>query len=385
MLDTVILFIPKPNFQILKHERFFPTTKFLGSSLDAYSKHVNNPTAADKQSGIYLPRLTVNKRGGQISLKVEFSVPKILYGNNLDEVDEADFPKVVELLKTKLWHMGVAVSASSLMAAEVSSFHPSKNIPLRGGYTSSFVIRELHKVNLTRKLDFDKVDFRNEGQSMQLYSVSHALVVYDKLVDLAKTESRAIDKDQTKGQQSLLDLIAKKDPKTEILRIEIRLSKKAKMNQVLTKLGYKTNPTFQQIFKKDVCRKVLQDYWQSYLEPDSFLFDGISKVSSVFISIVGQNAKIKPKQALYLTGLNLVSKEFGLRQLRSMIEAMGHKKNWERIRKDCKLFKPEAVPKLPNDFVKIIKDTIAAMDCYKTGKQQVNVKPQVHNPHLEYH
>lgn len=385
MLDTVILLIPKTNFQIMKHERFMPTTKYLGSSFDAYSKHVNNPTAAEKQSGVYLPRLTVIRRGGQISLKIEFSVPKILYGNNLDEVEESDFQKIIELLKTKLWQMGVAISGSSLTSAEVSAFHPSKNIPLRGGYTSSFVIRELHKVNLSRKLDFDKVDFRNEGQSMQFYSASHALVMYDKLIDMAKTEGRAVDKDQTKGQLSLLDLIAKKDPKTEILRIEVRLSKKAKMNQMLTKLGHAPNLTFQQVCKKKLCGSILQDYWQSYLEPDAFLFDGISKVGSVFIAVVGQYARIKPKQAIYLTGLNLISKEFGMRQLRQMVEAMGCKKNWERIRKDCRLFKPETVPKLPNDFVKIIKDAIQSMDCYRTGRQPDRVKPKAHNPHLVYH
>ena len=72
------------------------------------------------------------------------------------------------------------------------------------------VIAELEKVNLTEKLDLDKTQFRNSGHSLQYRAKSHSLVFYDKILDLQKTEKRAIDQDQKLQQQSLLDFLGQK-------------------------------------------------------------------------------------------------------------------------------------------------------------------------------
>ena len=44
--------------------------------------------------------------------------------------------------------------------------------------------------------DFEQIKFRNGGESLQLYSNRHSVVLYDKAQDLIKPEKRAIDKDQ---------------------------------------------------------------------------------------------------------------------------------------------------------------------------------------------
>ena len=109
---------------------------------------MNNPTKEDKKNGVYKPKLTMIKRGNRIYLKIEFSAPKLLFSNNLDELEEMDFDKVVNELRKKILEMGVRLFAVQVENAEVISFHPSKNIPLSKGYTSSFAIRELSKINL---------------------------------------------------------------------------------------------------------------------------------------------------------------------------------------------------------------------------------------------
>jgi len=70
-----------------------------------------NPTPNELKQGIYKPRLTITKRinrerNFEIPLKIEFSIPKLLYGNNFDEVTDADFPAVIQKLKTVLKDMG---------------------------------------------------------------------------------------------------------------------------------------------------------------------------------------------------------------------------------------------------------------------------------------
>ena len=43
--------------------------------------------------------MTIIKRGREIYLKIEFSAPKLLFGNNLEELEEADFDKIINKLQ----------------------------------------------------------------------------------------------------------------------------------------------------------------------------------------------------------------------------------------------------------------------------------------------
>lgn len=49
------------------------------------------------------------KRGRNFLLKIEFSAPKLLYGNNLEELETEHFDKVAKLLQERLRDMGVIV------------------------------------------------------------------------------------------------------------------------------------------------------------------------------------------------------------------------------------------------------------------------------------
>ena len=153
MLDTVVLTIQRDKFTLLDPIKDLVAPWDLQSRTSKYEKYVKNPSARDKNAGLYQPRLTGVKRwtsgqAFQSVLKVEFSVPKLLYGNNLEEVEEKDFPLVIEALRSRLFQMGVIISIADLEAAPVTVFHPSKNIVLTNGYTASLVMKELAKINL---------------------------------------------------------------------------------------------------------------------------------------------------------------------------------------------------------------------------------------------
>jgi 6-phosphogluconate dehydrogenase (decarboxylating) len=82
------------------------------NALRGYFKLIQNPTKSELKNGIYKPRLTMTKRFNttgrhEATLAIEFSAPKLLYGNNFDELTENDFTLVVELLQSKLKEMGV--------------------------------------------------------------------------------------------------------------------------------------------------------------------------------------------------------------------------------------------------------------------------------------
>ena len=123
MLDTIVLQIPIDYSSIVNHDRFNPTTKGINDDPRKFVRYVNNPIKEDKEKWGYMPRLTMIKRGSRIYLKVEFSAPKLLFGNNLDELEENDFNKVVGELQSKILKMGVRLWRHQIEEAVVIVFH----------------------------------------------------------------------------------------------------------------------------------------------------------------------------------------------------------------------------------------------------------------------
>lgn len=378
MLDTVILTIPreifgKEQFRYLP-EMFTPDARVLNTLSGSLIKCVNNPTAFDKKEGVYKPRLTLIKRptknGSKISLKIEFSVAKMLYGNNVEEVEESDFEKVVSALHLAMRGMSVFISPETLKSASVSTFHPSKNIELTGRYTSTFVIKELYKVNASQKMDLDKDSFRNNGSSLQLYTNSHSLVIYDKIKDLSKPEKRAIDKDQNSIQLSLFETLAKKERK-ELLRIEVRLTKKVKMRAVLRRLGFNEGPTFRDIFQKDVCQKILTNYWDELIAHENlFLFDMENNPKRVLEAVFKNDLNIKPKEAVFLVGLWVLCKE-GIRDTRAIIEQHADIRTWYRIAEGLKVL-DDVSGRVYHGWFRQIKDNLVTFDSYRLSTKEVD-------------
>lgn len=342
MLDTVVLTIPANRFRVQNPERFSPPSSILWQPGNYLIRCVNNPTAQDKKDGWYKPRLTLIKRPGKvpfdIPLRIEFSAPKLLFLNNIDELEETDFETVLKTLKVRMREMGVDVPLEILRTAPVSVFHASKNIILKDGYTASFAINELQKISLSRRLDMNKADFRNEGQALQYYTNSYAFVAYDKMRDITKPKNRAIDKDKTGYQLSLFEQIKQRSATPEILRIEVRMTKKPKMLSVLDKLEFNKAATFENIFNKMLCQQMITYCWKEFLGNNTlFLFDMSSGPQQIFREIVENAPGITTKEAIYLLGLKVLCRDTGgIRQFRRLLEEYFSDRTWYRLAKNLK-------------------------------------------------
>jgi hypothetical protein len=336
MLDTVILNVPRDRVRDIGNSNGVRSWD-LQARTSTYEKHTKNPPRG-LHDGVYRPRLTGIKRGvGQkrwiAFVKIEFSVPKLLFNNNLEEVSEKDFPKIIDLLYDRLIDAGCIISKQDLRGATVAAFHPSKNIILKEGYTATLVGKELSKINLNKKFDLSKTSFRNSGQSLQGYTTAHSVIFYDKIADLSQKKKRAVDKDQTSLQLTLFADLKKTRPDLEVLRFEIRLSQKQKLNAVLQQLGFNKDPTFADIFKKDVCQKIVRHYWNTLIKGENlFLFEMSVGPKQTLKAILKKYRGIRAKEAVYLVGLDSLCKdEGGIRELRQIIEPHLSQRNWYRI------------------------------------------------------
>lgn len=326
MIDTVILEIPKVLCLVDdKDISKWSLVKGYGS-FKVFVRHF-------PKDGIYRPRLSLIARGGAKSLKIEFSIPKLLYNNNLQEVSEADFEAVIDKLKSIIWsEFGIKIFRDNLKRAKVMSFHPSKNILFTNSYTAKHIIKVLSQVNFSLKLDKNKSDFRNGGESFQIYSQVHSFVMYDKISDFRKTKNRSIDEDQISMQKSLFDLVKKNNNWQEVLRLEIRLSKKRKVNETLESLGYSKNPLFQDLFQNNICQKIVIWYWENFImKGNKMLFISKDKPQDILVQMISI-AGVKPKEALMLVGTILLMKdEGGVRDLRNILSVSYSDRSWYRL------------------------------------------------------
>jgi hypothetical protein len=329
MLDTVVLNFDIDKFKIKKSYLFRPDAEGFLKTF-GQGKAINNPTKADFFNVGYSPRMTLYKRpskmGFMYGLRIEFSAPKILYQNNLDELKEDDFEELINTLQKRIENRGVYINKKNLINANVSVFHPSKNIELNNYTTATMVLRDLAKVDLTRRLDLTKTIFPVNGESLQYYSNSHSFVFYDKIADMKKPSKRAIDKENNPFQKSLFAEIkeVRKFVDVEILRMEVRLTNKRKMNKILTECGFKESPKFKGIFKKEDCQKILQKYWQDLvLEKNKMIFlKETNNKQEAMIKFLIQARKKGKKQAkaLNLWLLSELQRDQGMVLINQIIE-----------------------------------------------------------------
>jgi hypothetical protein len=370
MIDTIVLIIPKgyiPN--PLEYDRFRPSIRGLfdkSYKSKGYDKYVQNPTKEDQKSG-YKPRLAIYQRyypnEMQIPLKIEFSIPKLLNGNNIVEVKESDFNLIIKTLQERLKQMGIQVFAISLANAFVSAIHFSKNFILEDYATTSMILKDLSKIDLTKRLKLNYRHFQNDGQALYLDSDSYQIVFYDKIADINQTKRHKIDKDPTPQQESLFEVYKKQKNPKEILRYEIRIAKKAKLKSLLKEIGFDKELTFQNLFNRDLSRQILQYYWKKFIEDESYMLILLDDKPDRVFQKINENAKcrISLEKNLALTASSILINKFGMQGAREIIETKYHTRTWARFR-DNTLKKN--LPKASNS-VSYIKYITEALDKFE--------------------
>lgn len=368
MIDTIILNIPYRFIKVIDPDKFRPSLRIMDRIGVGYMAFYNNQTAQEKRGKIYRPKLTLYKRGCDYELKIQFSPAMLLFRNNLFELIEEQIEEVLDALQKSLFGIGVVVDKEVLRCAYVAAFHPSKNIPISGGYSAMDIISEINKMCVTEKLDIDNKDFRNGGHGVQLRAESHALTFYDKMKDLEKGDSRSYEyeKNQKIQRQSLFYVI-RQERKPEILRMEARLCERQKMKSILKQIGLPVEPIFANIFKKEVCQKVLLYYFKTYIEPNFFVFDFETGPQDILKGVLRKNPNMKFDKAVKLTALKLFCKDKGgARSLRGIVEArIGGERKWQRVAADIKTLNRRISLKSCHGYIREIKQALQKFKPYK--------------------
>jgi len=343
MIDTISLTFSHNDFEILNHKLFTPSSRglferpYLEFGHSPFIKCVYNPTSKDLLRYPYLPRLTLIKAvrsgGYSILLKVEFSAPKLLYGNNFDELEEADFPKVVSKLYEILKYLQINIR--NIENANISTIHYSKNIILTDFSTPYGTLNEISKVNVTKLLDIDGKDFRNGGHALKYHSNDYEVIFYDKLKDLQKakiSDKRSIERNNS-VQLSLFDTYKIKNP-FEVFRIEVRLGNRKKISSVMESINRKDiELNFRNLFNNTIAKDILIATMQKIEKDYPKVLKTKARTNQEFmIQLLMDNPKIGFKNLLAIVGARILIAEVGVRNFREVTNKFGQS-SWYRINK----------------------------------------------------
>lgn len=210
--------------------------------------------------------------------------------------------------------------------------HYSKNFLLTDGSTPYHYIQKIKAVNIKLSLDVNQTDYRNEGHSYRWHCNSYEVVFYDKIKDLEKAQissKRALGKDNEMQLPLFKDL--RKRNKLEILRMEVRLNKRAKIKQLFKMLSIKTEFTFKKLFKPAISKKVLLHYIDELESKRPQLLDyKVVNNKALLADLIMNNPDMSPKQIMQLYGLKKALDDVTLRELEVMF-ARHNKRSWYRL------------------------------------------------------
>ncbi|MBI2342900.1 MAG: hypothetical protein HYV02_00970 [Deltaproteobacteria bacterium] len=346
MIDTIVLTLPEDQFQVRDYDKCTPSARglfeppFYKLGRGGVIRCIQNSTTEDKYYGRYRPRLTLTRRmmSGRpsTSLRIECSILKLLYGNNFTEITPEDQLQIrtgdSSLFGNQLAETMGLFFAHSPENSVPSAIHYFKNIILPKHITSSMVISELGKLYLTKRLDLNKTDYRNESHAVRFHANSYEVVFYDKIKDLEQariSERRAIEND---NWVQLGMLKGGGLPKgLEVLRMEVRLNTRRKIRSLCEKLGLSPPQTLHDALCRDIAQTILLHFWGLIGRELNIVSLSQHKPEELFRLLTSSG--IKPAKALQvLGGLSLIQ-SVGIRGLRSLTGKTSNR-TWHRLKKN---------------------------------------------------
>lgn len=320
MIDTIKLLFTEDQYQNRNYH--FKLSQMQGRM----RKGVLNPTKANKDDGIYVPKLTLIEQphdgSRRVILTVEFSAPKLLRGNNFEELNDDDLNEVAEVLSKRLADLHFSIPVDTIRESRVVGVHFSKNLKLPSEFDCAYVIDRIRRGNISSWYDRRTTSF-DGGTAFHIHTNTKDLVFYDKVADLYKglmSEKRSFDKDAWINK-NLLDSL-----KFDVLRFEVRLNG---ATQIRKELG--GPQTLEQIFKWGISKDKLIKYWRVAIR-------GVDKLPNSDASLLdllqahGPHLKqLRPRSALAMLSVLYMGEQSGISELKETFKRLYGPKAWDRV------------------------------------------------------
>ena len=364
-MDTVIIKIygPHNKFKVRDRSQFVPelnTRKYeeLSDMEKAspvnrpYLRHfIMRPKAMHEFREEYIPRveifesLTEDRKDIRYILKIEFSAPKLLFWNSLQEVGENDKQRVCLCLKSILENLGVVVSVEQIENAIVSAVHACKNIPLPKTIRMREVIKELVKIDISKAFDISHKQDKKGARILNIHSGTIDWSIYDKVSDSLRPKNKRSDKKRIDRERAVIEQYNLQD--REVFRYEYRIKKTQTIKRDVNKLlnrDPKTQVIFSDLFTPNLLKTMVLNSWHSIIErPENQLsLFGETDTLKLLLHILSEASKGGKKahsldNALISYGLVTAIRDHGAKEVKGAIFDIWNKDHPERLKKKIEL------------------------------------------------
>ncbi len=374
-MDTVVIKIYKPaKFRISNFSQFQPEFKkrtFEELSVTERSStrsHLQRFTLRPKWQERYLPRVEIletlskDRQSLLYILKIEFSVPKLLYGNSLLETKESDSQKVFSTLSHILKSLDIEVNTTDIENATVTTVHVCKNLFLPSDIRMRELIDEMARMDINKAFDVSDRQHKKGTRVLNFHSGTIDWSIYDKISDSLRPRNKRTDKNHISQEREIVMAYGLQDH--EVFRYEYRIKKgqtvKREINKTM-KREPKTKVIFKDLFTPNLMKIIVLNSWSLlFKRPENqlLLFRNTNKLE-LFMHLLSENKKNETKahslnNTLALYGLTTAIQDFGAKEVRGAIFNIWNKDHPERLTKTIKLAS-DLVKNLPHksnlDFI----------------------------------
>lgn len=294
--------------------------------------------------------------------RITFSAPKLVYGNNISEVNENMFESIVDQLhkQLELLDLPTIITKDSLRLAKVSRVDYGKNVILPRGTSMYAVNNVLSRAEHKNSSKFFQVQYK-QGELVRSHIRKRAAIIYDKKAEYNASLSSykpPMLSDCIEGKPYL-----GKDC-SNILRFEIQIQSTDQLKRELKSLKLEQNTSFENVFSLDISRKILLKYWDLNAKNVGKLGGDFEKekLHQSFIDLLTRPHRGGPQKVFAALGFTTLAKACGLDAIKQVFRTTYDAKSWRNTRDNLLI---ETNAESPTFFVDKVREAIQDMESLK--------------------
>ncbi len=266
MIDSVVFYLSGngEQFELRQDNKLDGKKNQQERGYGISSEYCNEYIGSLSKQGIYCPSITKaiktnSKIGTREVLEIQVSLPKLIYGSNLFEINGEDLDKIYSALLSRLNDFGIITTKEQLQKAIVKRADYSKIVKLPDYLgTANKVVEDISRFNYKPSSDynFHKYYCGNSGRSIKFWNSTQGYVIYDIIGNILANGFTKTEQTIIKGYQS-------GQVKRTALRFELSLETKGSFDAVIRRRikGTEKKKDFclEEILKEDMARDILLD------------------------------------------------------------------------------------------------------------------------------
>jgi len=268
MIDTIVFKLESGQFKIINKDAFDGmSSKNVGGKYNINTQFIIRYTQSLKKKGIYFPQIQLPERHekGETmqTLEIQVSLPKLVFGSSIFEIDETHIEAIYNKLQNCLKEIHIEISIEEIKKASIKRIDFCKNIAIPCYFgTAKQVIKILSNFDYKRSSESRHREYANNsnGVEMKFWNNTQGYIFYDKISEIAGNGYTELE--------NKLNATDKARRENNIIRFELSLQRKQSLEALLKRhiKHKKKNFYLEDVLKRDVARTILLEVFNDVFQ-----------------------------------------------------------------------------------------------------------------------